>query len=67
MLWVLIRSASLRASNEYPQHMFLSRNKKSINTLYFLVVKKSALFGVMFYKAMKLDNSTHDDNSSEKK
>ena len=27
MLWVLIRSAS----NEYPQHMFLSRNKKNID------------------------------------
>ena len=36
MLWVLIRSASLEApqrgaSNEYPQHMFLWRNKKNIN------------------------------------
>ena len=32
MLWVLIRSASARggASNEYPQHMYSSRNKKKI-------------------------------------
>ena len=28
MLWVLIRSAS----NEYPQHMFSSRNKKEISS-----------------------------------
>ena len=46
MLWVLIRSASLRcfwyslevprrgASNEYPQHMFSLRNKKIINTFW---------------------------------
>ena len=31
MLWVLIRSASARASNEYPQRMFSWRNKKDIN------------------------------------
>ena len=37
MLWVLIRSAySLEAphwgtSNEYPQHMFLLRNKKDVS------------------------------------
>ena len=33
MLWILIRSASPRrgASNEYPQHMFLLRNKKDIS------------------------------------
>ena len=30
MLWVLIRSAS----NEYPQHMFLWRNKKNINLIW---------------------------------
>ena len=33
MLWVLIRSTSVRqwgASNEYPQYMFLERNKKNI-------------------------------------
>ena len=34
MLWVLIRSASSRrgASNEYPQYMFSTRNKKNIDT-----------------------------------
>ena len=32
MLRVPIRSASLRHSNEYPQHMFSQRNKKNINT-----------------------------------
>ena len=30
MLWVLIRSASVSTSNEYPQHMFTCRNKKNI-------------------------------------
>ena len=30
MLWILIRSALARPSNEYPQHMFSSRNKKNI-------------------------------------
>ena len=35
MLWVLIRSAAAPrrgASNEYPQHMFLLRNKKIVDT-----------------------------------
>ena len=32
MLWILIRSASLRRFYEYQQHMFLWRNKKNINT-----------------------------------
>ena len=32
MLWVLIRSASMRRLNEYPQRMFSWRNKKNINT-----------------------------------
>ena len=31
MLWVLIRSASGGASNEYPQHMFSWINKKDIS------------------------------------
>ena len=31
MLWVLIRSASQGASNEYPQYRFSWRNKKNIN------------------------------------
>ena len=31
MLWVLIRSAS---ANEYPQHMFSSRNKKTTDTFW---------------------------------
>ena len=31
MLWVLIRSASGGASNEYPQHMFSWTNKKDIS------------------------------------
>ena len=30
MLWILIRGAS----NEYPQHMFLSRNKTNIDTFW---------------------------------
>ena len=46
MLWVLIRSTShiccgysleaprRGASNEYPQHMFSSRNKKNIDTFW---------------------------------
>ena len=34
MLCVLIRRARRRgASNEYPQHMFLWRNKKTVNTI----------------------------------
>ena len=33
-LWVLIRSASLSTSNEYPQHMLLSRNKKNMDTFW---------------------------------
>ena len=39
MLWVLIRSTSVRCfyqgANEYPQHMFLWRNKKKISILFF--------------------------------
>ena len=34
MLWVLIRSALPGSSNEYPQHMFLLRNKKNIDTFW---------------------------------
>ena len=49
MLWVLIRGYSLEAphrgtSNEYPQHMFSSRNKKNIHTFW---LKKSALSRAM--------------------
>ena len=32
ILWVIIRSRG--ASNEYPHHMFLSRNKKNIDTFW---------------------------------
>ena len=32
MLWVVIRSASLRRFCDYPQHMFLWRTNKSINS-----------------------------------
>ena len=42
---VLIRSALVGASNEYPQHMFSWRNKKNINTL----IEKSALTSAMAY------------------
>ena len=44
MLWVLIRSALLRqgTSNEYPQHLFLWRNKKKTSVLS-LIEKKSVL------------------------
>ena len=42
-LWVLIRIASC-FSNEYPQQMFLSGNKKTINTFW---LKKIALAGAM--------------------
>ena len=34
MSWVLIRSTSGGASNEYSQHMFSWRNKKNISTFY---------------------------------
>ena len=55
MLWVFIRRASPScgyslegphrdASNEYPQHMFLSRNKKNIDIF---LVENSALSRAM--------------------
>ena len=34
MLWVLIRSAWWGTSNEYPQLMFICRNKKKISTFF---------------------------------
>ena len=45
MLWVLIRSTSASASKEYPQHMFLWRNKKNTNT--FGLKKKNILLGAI--------------------
>ena len=44
MLLVLIRSASPTATNEYPQHMFFSSNKKNIATFW---LKKRALSKAM--------------------
>ena len=44
MLCVLIRSTA-SASNEYPQHMFLSRNKKNIDTFLLKKVPYQELWG----------------------
>ena len=44
MLWVLIRMPSVMRSDEYPQHMFLWRNKKKYQ---YLLVEKSALSGAL--------------------
>ena len=55
MLWVLIRSAHRGASNEYPQHMFLRRNKKVINIF---VLEKSALSEA---KSMAIQNVPSED------
>ena len=34
MLWYSLEAPRQGASNEYPQHMFLSRNKKNIATFW---------------------------------
>ena len=49
------------ASNEYPQHMFLWRNKKSINIFQ---LKKSALSGVIVIKPPICVESTLHRNSN---
>ena len=41
MLWYSIEAPQRGTSNEYPQHMFLLRNKKNIDT--FWLKKKNAL------------------------
>ena len=61
MLWDSLEAPRRGASNEYPQHMFLSRNKKNIDTFW---LKKSAVSRAMIIyfssyskkKEMLLDN-----------
>ena len=37
MLWYSLEAPQRGASNKYPQHMFLQRNKKNINLIPILI------------------------------